>query len=354
MNGTNTPMNNDSINHLKSQGALFSDDGQIIQFSDSNTTTNNRPSMCVLTSQAIIEAKGPDTLRFLQGQLTCNMEKLNPMEHTLGAACTPNGKMYSSFLILNTGNHYLFSMHKGITESFISNLSKYAVFFKSELNSSTQSFICLGLTGNNAQSHLTDILSHIPNTGEAVAIEKAYLLKTPHLDSSYELWLPEKHLSLFWEKLATTFKPETESLWRKKHIEAVYPHVQPGYIDKYTPQHLNLPSLGCVSFRKGCYTGQEIIARMQNLGTQKSRTFHIHISTKKSIHPRAKLINEKGKAIGEILEIVSIIKDKYDALAVIRIESVENNNVFFANNSDCKVTIATTPYLIDTKSELQR
>ncbi|MDP0587834.1 MAG: hypothetical protein QS748_00930 [Candidatus Endonucleobacter bathymodioli] len=346
-------MNKDSIHHLKTHGALFSNDGKITSFSNSKAPANNSPSMCVLTSQAIIEAEGPDTMRFLQGQLTCNMEKLNPMEHMLGAACTPNGKMYSSFLILNTGNQYLLSMHQGVTESFISNLDKYSVFFKSKLIPSTQNFICLGLTGNNTKSHLTDIWRHIPSTGGAVSIEKAYLLKTPHLNGSYELWLPEKHLSLFWEKLTATFTPETESLWRKKHIEAVYPQVQPSYIDKYTPQHLNLPSLSSVSFRKGCYTGQEIIARMQNLGTQKSRTFHIHIATNKSILPRAKLINANGKTIGEILEAVSVTEDKYDALAVIKIESAENNNVFLADSNDYKITIATTPYLIDTKSELQ-
>lgn len=347
-------MSRDWINYLTSQGATFSDDDNIITFSSSlEEATQNCPTMCVQTSQVIIEATGPDTQRFLQGQLTCNMDDLNPMQHKSGAACNPKGRMYSSFRILNTDSHYLIAMHTGLADTFIATLSKYAVFFKSKLSSPMPRFICLGLTGNGSECQLKKIFGAVPTAAESIAVEEAFLLKTAHLNNCYELWLPENQLPILWQQLSTSFTATTDALWRTLQIKAVIPQVLPSCLEKYIPQHLNLPSLGAVSFRKGCYTGQEIVARMQNLGTQKSRTFHIHFATANNITANVKLVNEKNKPIGELLEIAPSRENHYHALAVLRIDSAENNQVFFADDKDCKITVAPIPYAIDCKAELQ-
>ncbi|MDD7804465.1 MAG: hypothetical protein PUP46_02620 [Endozoicomonas sp. (ex Botrylloides leachii)] len=340
-------MSREWINYLKSQGAWLSgEDGQI-HFPASKKSI---AQVCVLSDQTIIIASGCDTVRFLQGQLTCNIATLAPMKQTVGTVCTPRGRMYSTFTIGNANTHYLLRMHKGVAENFITGLGKYAVFYKSELSRPAESYICLGLAGSNIEHALQSLDLKLPDTTSFMKADAGWLLKTAHLDNSYEWWIPAAELPRIWEKLIPHFSPTGETFWRQRRIAAVIPEVKPEIVEKYIPQDLNLPSLGYVSFQKGCYTGQEIVARMQNLGQQKKRTYSITITGTNKVAANAKLLDEKGKTIGEILESVAIAHDKYEALAVLKINAKE---VFLDNQPECQITINAIPYTIDARAELQ-
>ncbi len=346
-------MSIDWKDYLANQGAVFSSDGTITEFKLTNTDLT-KPTISLLDSQTFAEISGPDSLRFLQGQLSCNMEKLAQGHHTTGVACNAKGRMYASFRIANTKDSYLLKMHRGLTKSFSDNLSKYAVFYKTQIDSPKPTAFCLGLSGKNTEANLKTLVQQLPDNDEIISVDQhGLLLKVPHIQNCYELWLPETALVYWWEKLAKNFVPTTESYWTKLNIAAAIPQVRPEYIEKYIPQHLNFPSLGSVSFRKGCYTGQEIIARMQNLGQQKSRTYPICCEGIEKLSPGSKLENQHGKLIGEILESASITGDGYcDALAVIKIDSVESHDVYLSGQRDCPVKVSTLPYLIDTRKEL--
>ncbi|WP_263078777.1 hypothetical protein [Endozoicomonas sp. Mp262] len=340
--------------YLASQGATFSKDGQITDFQQ-QAVLSKEAVVCPLESQAIVAISGPDSQRFLQGQLSCNMETPKPEQWATGVACTPKGRMYSSFTLINTGSGYLLKMHRGIVGTFIQHLEKYAVFYKSKISQPDTPMMCLGLSG----THVTDVLSGqlpiLPENQDAMAIDNSFLIKAPGMDNTYELWLPEEHLPQWWTKLTTQLQAAPESYWQRKMIQAVIPQVRPEYNEKYIPQHLNYPSIGYVSFRKGCYTGQEIIARMQNLGQQKSRTYSLVCTGTDNVLPGAKLENGKGQVIGEILESVSSINsNSCHALAVIRIEAAESNDVILTESKTRTIQVSPIPYPIDPRAELQQ
>ncbi|WP_330926714.1 hypothetical protein [Candidatus Sororendozoicomonas aggregata] len=342
--------------YLITQGATFSEQGEVsgFQLNDPVLPTTS-PTLCVLTQQAILMASGPDTQRFFQGQLSCNMNTCDASTHSPGVLCTPKGRMVASFRLLNTGNNYLIALHHSVVDAFTQTLSKYAVFFKSTLGQPETPYLCLGLMGDTLISAVLSSLTETPPEGrQAVQLHRAsWLLKSDNLRDAYELWLPENALSYWWERLCPLMRPVTENIWSRRRIEAGVPQVQSDFSEKYIPQHLNFPSLGYVSFKKGCYTGQEIVTRMQNLGQQKSRAYPLTCHTPIAIAPGTKLHNAQGKSVGEILESLPSDRDQQAAIAVIRIDAAEDNDLVLDDERKSKVSIARIPYPIEPKAELQ-
>ncbi len=341
--------------YLITQGATVSEQGEITGFQHNSATASSAiPGMCVLTRQSILMASGPDTQRFFQGQMTCNMNTCDASTHVPGVLCTPKGRMVASFRLLNTGKDYLIALHHSVVDAFTTTLSKYAIFYKSTLGQPETPYLCLGLMGDTISDVLTQLTETPPDGRHAVQLDRAsWLLKPDNLTGGYELWLPEEALSYWWERLLPLMHPVAENIWNRRRIEAGVPQVQSAFSEKYIPQHLNFPSLGYVSFRKGCYTGQEIVARMQNLGQQKSRAYPLTCHTSMAIPPGTKLHNAQGKPVGEILESLPSENDQQAAIAVVRIDAAEANDLLLDDESQSKVSIASIPYPVDPKSELQ-
>ena len=341
------------VDFLQSQGASFEQD-RLTTFSRQSAPVRHAPALSVLTSQAIMEIRGPDTGRFLQGQLTSNIETLAPGHYQPSAACTPKGRMYSSFDILHTEQGYLLAMHEGLIEVTASTLSKYAVFFKSVISTDVD-LICLGLSGDQIDDKVESIFGALPQGNSVLKVDNGWLLKVPGLCSRYELWLSVEELKVQWDRLITDFTPATEEHWRLLDLESVQPRLRPEALEKYIPQHLNLASLGSVSFRKGCYTGQEIVARMQNLGELKSRTYRLTSEQQHPAPPMTKLFSSNGKSVGEVLEAICPDSETgTEMLAVVRVEAAESNDVYLDAESGTQLRVKPLPYEINPREELQR
>ncbi len=339
--------------YLKTQGAQF-DNNDSVEFPVPPQSRHSN-IVSLLSSQSFIRITGPDSQKFLQGQISVDVDKLTPSGHSIGVACTPKGRMYTGFRILNEmTDHYLLSMDKGLTESTLSTLGKYAVFFKTTL-CEDDAMIGLGLAGQEIDKVLEHFNLPVNDLNEALIVDQGHLLKIPGNCPRYELWMKKDALSYWWENLSSCCTPVAEGQWRLLDIEAVIPRVRPEFSEKYIPQHLNLPSLGAISFRKGCYTGQEIVTRMQNLGQQKSRTFYCQIETRVAPQPGDRVYDQNGKAVGEVLEsIIAQGSDITELLAVIRIEQAENNTVFLDSDQNTPLKVNPIPYNIDPKAELQQ
>ncbi|MGI9277361.1 MAG: YgfZ/GcvT domain-containing protein [Endozoicomonas sp.] len=341
------------VDFLQSQGARFEQD-RLTAFSQQPAPARHAPALAVLESQTVMEIRGPDTGRFLQGQLTSNVDTLAPGHCQSSAVCTPKGRMYSSFNLLHTEQGYLLAMHEGLVETTASTLGKYAVFFKSGISTDIN-LVCLGLSGDNIDDTIESIFGATPQDSNALKVDNGWLFKVPGLCSRYELWLPVEDLEKLWEQLTPVFTPAPEDHWRLLDLEAVQPRLRPEAMEKYIPQHLNLASLGSVSFRKGCYTGQEIVARMQNLGELKSRTYRLTSEQQQPVAPMTKLFNSAGKSIGEVLEAICPNGETgTEMLAVIRVEAAEAGDVYLDAESSEQLRVQPLPYEINPREELQR
>ncbi|USE39055.1 folate-binding protein YgfZ [Endozoicomonas sp. SCSIO W0465] len=285
------------------------------------------------------------------------MLQLTGHHYSAGVACSPKGRMYTNFKIMDNGEDYLMSMNSGLAETTVETLKKYAVFFKVNLTHQPD-YIALGLSGANIDTILTNIFpdSTLPEQNEIIKVSsRGYLIKAPGIRTRYELWLHQDDLPLLWPELTKELIPATEDFWGLLNIESVIPELCQETIDKYIPQHLNQPSLGGVSFRKGCYTGQEIVTRMQNLGQQKSRCYWLTLESTKEPDINARLYNSNSKPVGEVIQCVRNIENgNTELLAVIRIEAAEANDVFFGTEKSHQLQVHEIPYAIDPKAELQK
>lgn len=196
------------------------------------TTTNNQESPNVLA----ISVRGPDSSKFLQGQLTCDVAALEDGQSTLGAYCNIKGKVESLFYLIRNGDAYFLYPPPDLAEPTLNELKKYAVFSKVALN------LCeIPLPPELARSEEQEILAQIP---------KLY--------------------------------PETVGL--------------------FFPHDLNLPELDAVSFTKGCYRGQEIVARMQHRGNLKRRMYFF-ISSKCKLNPGDEITGVDNTTVGRIVRV---------------------------------------------------
>ena len=338
---------------LEEKGARYQDDVLSHFESLSEIKQRHSPALSILDQRGLLQLHGPDTVKFLQGQLTCNVEQLPPSQHQAGTVCTPKGRMYSSFTLLNAASeHLLMAMHTGLLASTKASLDKYAVFFKTDIEIK-QEAICLGLSGKDITPSVQELFGTVPEAQAATQVEDdIWLLPVNGLCDRFELWLPLAKLPLWWDRLTAHFTPSSDRLWRLLDIEAVTPTLTPDTTEKYIPQHLNLPSLKAVSFRKGCYTGQEIVARMQNLGQLKSRSYRLTTESTLSLAVDSKLVNGQGKNIGNVLDCVPAIDNNgSELLAVIRVESAEENDVFTEDGT--QLSSHPLPYEVNPKEELQ-
>lgn len=315
-------------------------------------TKRHEPALSLLNQQGFLRIRGADSTRFLQGQLTSDVNTLSAGQHQLSCACTPKGRMYSAFRLFQTESDYYFAMHAGLLESTKATLGKYAVFFKAELTIDEQ-MVALGLSGDNIGTLLEPLFGTLPENGQAASVTgSCWLLNVPGLCERYQLWLPADQLDNWWGQLSNLMTPVSSEHWRLLDIEAVQPELIPEIAEQYIPQHLNQPSLKAVSFRKGCYTGQEIVARMQNLGQLKSRTYRLTSSESVVATVNARLCNGEGKNIGEVIAAVTTDQTT-ELLAVIRVEAAESGDIHLPDNN-ANFVVHALPYEINVKAELQR
>ncbi|WP_114766102.1 tRNA-modifying protein YgfZ [Vibrio rhodolitus] len=217
-----------------------------------------------LTSWGLVTLVGNDAKSYLQGQITCDVVQLDKAESTFGAHCDAKGKVWSIFRLFHHQDGYALFEPKSAIEKQLSEIKKYAIFSKVEIKQSDA--ILLGVMGEHANSFIDGLSEETGNVrpiqgGTAVRIDDQRWLLVLEEDAAAELVATSAA-----EKVA-------ESLWRRFDIEAALPIVEQQEQAEHIPQALNLHALHGISFKKGCYTGQETVARAKYRGINKRGMF---------------------------------------------------------------------------------
>ena len=142
---------------------------------------------CRLSHEGLLAVRGPDASKFLQGQLTCNLNYLSADSASLGARCTPKGRMLSSFRIVQQGDGYLLAMASELLDSQLTDLQKYAAFSKSKLSDESAQWLRIGLQGGDAV--LASLGLNLPATADSV-VHAGDMLAVRLSDGRSELWAP--------------------------------------------------------------------------------------------------------------------------------------------------------------------
>lgn len=221
-------------------------------------TIASTPVLYPLTDRAVLSLSGEDRVKYLQGQVTCDVAALEAGDATPGGHCDSKGKLWAPFWLANLGEHLLLLLNRSLVARQLPELKKFAVFAKTDVEDASERWQVFGLAGEG----LSHWLNHHVGDGNLwqggivipVAAEHA-LLVLP-----VEAELPE-------------LPRGSEQEWQGLMIQAGLPDMSAEHQGEYIPQMLNLQALGGISFTKGCYMGQEIVARAKYRGANKKAMF---------------------------------------------------------------------------------
>jgi len=234
--------------------------------------------ICDLSQYGCVKISGVDAQTFLQGQLTCDMQEVTDEKASYAAYCNQKGRTISVLRIIKHNNDYFLFTTGPFIETLFKNLKKFGQFSKIECTIESPNLKHFGFCGDDAKNNLTELNVKIPTeTNQVIHTDEHLIFKNIGINN-YELisWIPAY--------AGMTIQPDDKA-WQLSLIESMVPAITETTCEKFTPHMLSLKNLNALSFSKGCYIGQEVVARTEHLGKAK-RKLHNGVSddiTKKEI-----------------------------------------------------------------------
>jgi len=267
---------------LQQQGAIGFDPatGNIANFGQSGPTesSGSPPAtdfMTPLCDAGLIVASGADVATFLHNQLTNDVEHLTQDQARLAGYCTPKGRLLATFLIWRSGDHINLHLPRALQSTIRKRLQMFVLRAKAVLADAGDETVQLGLAGPAATAVLANWFPAMPAGPYAtVQSDAGTLIRLADGADSLAryLWVSNADtLMSAWPRLLQTLEPTGSDAWRLARIRAGIPLITEATQEKFVPQMVNFELIGGVNFRKGCYPGQEIVARSQYLGKLKRR-----------------------------------------------------------------------------------
>jgi len=316
-----------------------------------NSIEDDLKNTCLmLLPQGIISVTGPDAAKFLQGQVTCDVRELADNKSLLGAQCNIKGRMLLCFRALQSNNEQiLLRVNQGLVSHGMASLGKYIVFSKAKLADATPDYHCLGIAGPNAAQIINDVFAvDIAGDGHWQAVDNHKIIRID--DERYECWIAVNEAEKIWRQLSQQTVCVHPAVWTLLNIRAGIGDIAPETYETFTPQAINFQLVNGINFRKGCYTGQEIVARLHYRGTLKRHMYRFEFALNSSPLPLpgSPLLNGEGKNVGEII----LAAPKSASLGELLATVVDDERVaiYLANNPQ-KLSLLTLPYAIPTPNE---
>ncbi|MGY8789815.1 MAG: CAF17-like 4Fe-4S cluster assembly/insertion protein YgfZ [Pseudomonadales bacterium] len=247
----------------------------------------------LLDYQDLLQINGKDSEKFLQGQLTCDLENIPPWQCQLGAVCNTKGRVYSSFRLLRTD----------------------IPFYKAEMADASQHFKRFGLVGQQAQEAIGKCVSGLPEPNQALEVNGDILVNLGGDIPRFEVWLNQEQGPL--ADVCTELNQEDKSAWQALDLEKGILIINQKDAEQYTPEELNMDLAGFVSWDKGCYTGQEIVARMHYRGKAGKRLYKVSFKQAGKINETT-LKNSSGNTLGIIFNILYLNDNIIESTAVLK------------------------------------
>lgn len=301
-------------------------------------------AICDLSHFGLIKISGPDKRAFLQGQLTNDINAVSEELAQLSSYCSPKGRMLGSFWIFQRGDDLFLQLPQSRLPAILKRLQMFVLRSQVELEDVSNSLARFGLNGDCAEI----LLPYVPenekasHTGDSVTV-----IRIPGETPRYELIGPPETMTALWKNASVRAKRVNRDYWALMDIRAGIPNVYDETVEAFVPQMANLQLLDGVSFTKGCYTGQEVVARMQYLGKLKRRMYRAHIDTEERPAPGTELFSpssESGQGAGRIVDAAPAPDGGFEVLAVLQISSAEAGDLHLQSADGPTLTLMDLPY----------
>ncbi len=349
-------MNDNWKNHLISQGADITENGcsHFGNPESEKTAALQGHVLCDLSHYGLIRASGIEAESFLQNQFCNDVRRLGPARSQLNGYCTPKGRVLALFRLFQQGDDYLLRLPREILEPILKRLRMFVLMSKVTLEDDSDTWISMGYSGPEAEQRLTDILGGAP-----AAIDECLHTKTlsvirvrgPH--PRFEIHGNETAVRGLWGTLSAQARPAGGAAWTLLDIHAGLPEILAATQEAFVPQMLNLQALDALSFHKGCYPGQEIVARMHYLGKLKRRMYRAHADTDDCPQPGDNLFTanaESAQSAGKVVQAQTSPTGGVDLLAVIEIASMEQSSLHLHDAGGPALSLQDLPYAIEEAS----
>ena len=223
----------------------------------------NRSLAVPLTHWGVIRAHGADAAKFLHGQLTQDVLQLGRSQARIAGYCSAKGRLLASFVLWKTSDdEVLLACHTSVLAATLKRLSMFVMRAQCKLTDATDEISLQGFTGDRAAGETEGL----PAWGKRDDAQGAWI-RLPDVDGLARAW----HVTA--ASSAAPADPAALRAWQQLEIDSGIVTIEAATVDQFVPQMLNFELIGAVNFQKGCYPGQEVVARSQYRGTAKRRTF---------------------------------------------------------------------------------
>jgi tRNA-modifying protein YgfZ len=293
----------------------------------------------------VIDIKGEDAASFLHNQVTNDVQHLDASTARLAGYCSPKGRLLGSFLMWRTADAVRLLIAHDVQAAVQKRLSMFVLRSKAKLSDATAELAAIGFAGD-VRAALSGIFDALPD-GVHVKVDGPHgvLIRVPDAQRRPRfLWIgPKADVEAHLPKLDEKLRRAPAELWDWLDIHAGEPRITHATVEQFVPQMVNYDVLGAVNFKKGCYPGQEIVARSQYRGTLKRRTALAHGDT---ATPGAELFHsdDPGQPCGMVVNAAPAPDGGVDCLVEIKLAALDNGAVHVGAADGPALTFLPLPY----------
>lgn len=302
---------------LEAQPLAHASDAAVL--SDLKAEATATTIVCPLASQGVLTVSGPEAARFLQGQTTTDFREVSDGQSRLGCYVSLKGRAITSFRAVQRGEAIHLVMAADLLASVREKLAKFIVFSRAQVQVSAQQAL-IGVAGPGAATALARLGLVVPGAVDAVSHGEGLSLVRVHGEDAWLLLVAPEQLAPVWARLAEQAAQAGENAWRLRQIAAGVATVCLASSEAFQPQELNYPLLGGVSYSKGCYTGQEIVARLHFRGKLKQHVLRFETDAGALPPPTCPLVDANGRAAGNVVQAAERADGCLELLAIARPE----------------------------------
>lgn len=296
-------------------------------------------STLTLDDWQLVKVSGADNSKFLQGQLTADINQLNESHWLLSVHCDPKGKTLSNLLLFKRADDIYYIVRKSVLDRQIDALKKFAIFSKVTI-AADFSLTMMGLVGRNITSVQIEELTKLTKTNNCATIKNLTYIKIDYPEPRYIVIGPSQDMASL--SVLTHLPRSSSQQWTLLDMQANYPIIDLKASEQFLPQAFNLQLFDAISFTKGCYCGQEMVARAQYRGINK-RALYL-LTGKEGILPAVgetleQKIGDNWRETGFILTSLKLQDNTIWVQAILNNDLSQDEMIFRLKNSQQSLTI---------------
>jgi folate-binding protein YgfZ len=271
----------------------------------------------ILDKTSTIKVEGDDRVQFLQGQLTQDINLISQNKALYAGFCNSKGRMLAFMLCYLNHESIHIQIDSSIQEFILQKLKMYILRSKVSLKLANETFLCIGFIGSKALP--TKNIQPPKNYLDIIHSDDIMIMRLGK-DDRYQLMGETSKVNEFMKLNFSEYLSMSFDDWNNLNILDGIPDIYPTTQEAFIPQSLNMDLIEGINFKKGCYTGQEIVARTHYLGKVKRRMYRAFLKSRADLIPGDLILNNKGEEIGQLVRAANENNEKTNMLIELRVD----------------------------------